>query len=366
MLRLTPGALTSQRLEERPANLPTHLYVHGGLRPTQLSAVVFHPTGPLAHAPVCGEDLRRWRHQGLPLWLRVHGLRHRRGIEQVLADLEVPEVLYPPLLETPQRPRVDCFAEAVLVVLHRLNFAQDPAHLISDQVGLLLLPDLLVTIEESSSGDPFPELTDWVVSQAGALEHRDLDDLLHFLIDDLIDACFPMLERIANRLDDLEEAVLRSPRPKLLSRTSQFRSGVRTIRAQIWPLRHQLRALLRQRQQLLGPEALGGFQEMADLVDMLFAQCELLRSQCDAITQSYAASVGNRMNQVMKTLTILTSIFAPLTFIAGIYGMNFDHMPELHWRYGYLGVLLLMGAIAAGQAVWLWRRGWFEDWTAPR
>lgn len=366
MLRLTPGALTSQRLEERPANLPTPLYVHGGLRPSTFSAVVFLPQGPRFHAPVQEAELRDWRRQGVPLWLRVQGLRDRGAIEALLANLAVPPVLLPPLLEAPQRPRVDSFGEAVLVVLHRLSFARDPAHLISDQVGLLLLPDLLVTIEESSSEDPFPELTHWVISQEGAVEHRDLDDLLHFLIDDLIDAFFPMLERIANRLDDLEEAVLRQPRPKLLSRTSQFRSGVRTIRSQIWPLRHQIRTLLRQRQQLLGVEAMGGFQEMAELVEMLFDQCELLRAQCDAITQAYAASVGNRMNQVMKTLTILTSIFAPLTFIAGIYGMNFDHMPELHWRLGYAAALGLMALIAAGQAFWLWRRGWFEDWTAPR
>ncbi|MFM9101976.1 MAG: CorA family divalent cation transporter, partial [Cyanobium sp.] len=83
-------------------------------------------------------------------------------------------------------------------------------------------------------------------------------------------------------------------------------------------------------------------------------------------TQAYAASVGNRMNQVMKTLTILTSIFAPLTFIGGIYGMNFEVMPELKWRLGYAYALTLMALIAAIQAWWLWRRGWFEDWTTPR
>jgi len=124
--------------------------------------------------------------------------------------------------------------------------------------------------------------------------------------------------------------------------------------------------LLRQRQQLLGPEALGGFREMAELVELLFEHIELLRGQCDAITQAYAAGVGNRMNQVMKTLTILTSIFAPLTFVAGIYGMNFEHMPELKWRFGYEYSLVLMALIAIVQVVWLWRRGWFEDWTMPR
>jgi magnesium transporter len=105
---------------------------------------------------------------------------------------------------------------------------------------------------------------------------------------------------------------------------------------------------------------------MGELVEMLFENCELLRHQCDGITQAYAASIGNRMNQVMKTLTILTSIFAPLTFIGGVYGMNFVNMPELHWQFGYLYALVLMAVIAVAQGYWLWRRGWFQDWTTPR
>jgi magnesium transporter len=275
-------------------------------------------------------------------------------------------MLLPPLLEVPQRSRVDGLGEAVIVVLHRLSFARDPFHLLSSQVGLLLLPNLLVTFEEAPAGESFPELTAWLESRVGEVEHRDLDDILHFLVDELLDALFPMLEQIANRLDDLEEAALRDPKPKLLARAFVYRSNLRTIRNQVWPLRHQIRVLLRQRQQLLGPEALVGFQEMADLVELLFENCELLRHQCDAITQAYAASVGNRMNQVMKTLTILTSIFAPLTFIAGIYGMNFENMPELRWHLGYLYCIVLMAIVSVIQAYWLWRRGWFADWTAPR
>jgi magnesium transporter len=146
----------------------------------------------------------------------------------------------------------------------------------------------------------------------------------------------------------------------------QYRANLRTIRTQIWPLRQQIRVLLRERLALLGPEARGGFEEMGEIVELLFENCEVLRSQCDAITQAYAATVSNRMNQVMKTLTILTSIFAPLTFIAGIYGMNFEHMPELRWRGGYPGALAVMGVVGMIQLIWLWRRGWFRDWTADR
>lgn len=366
MLRPTPGALNSQLLEERPASLPTQLYVHGGRRPSTFSVVLFEPTGPRLVHPPGPEALQRLVRPGVPVWLRVMGLWDTDEILAMLRVLAVPEMLLPPLLEVPQRPRVDSLGDALIVVLHRLSFARDPMHLISSQVGFLLLPERLITFEEAPLGEAFPLLTGWLEKQEGAVEHRDLDDILHFLVDELLDELFPMLEQISNRLDDLEEAVLRNPRPKLLSRTFTHRSNLRTIRSQIWPLRHQIRMLLRQRQQLLGPEALGGFQEMGELVELLFDTTDLLRNQCDAITHAYAASVGNRMNQVMKTLTILTSIFAPLTFIAGIYGMNFEHMPELRWTFGYALCLVAMVCVAAIQAYWLWRRGWFDDWTTPR
>ena len=366
MLRPTPGALNSRLLQERPANLPAHLYVTGGRQPSSFSAVVFEQEAPRLVPITSPDDLLALHQQGCPLWLRVMGLGDPQRVAAMLDVLQVPPMLLPPLLEVPQRSRVDGLGDAVLVVLHRLRFAHDPLHLLSSQLGLLLLPNLLITLEEAPAGEAFPELTAWLESRVGAVEHRDLDDILHFLVDEVLDALFPMLEQIANRLDDLEEAALRDPKPTLLARAFVHRSNLRTIRNQVWPLRHQIRVLLRQRQQLLGAEALGGFQEMAELVELLFENCELLRHQCDAITQAYAASVGNRMNQVMKTLTILTSIFAPLTFIAGIYGMNFAHMPELRWHYGYVYCLLLMAVVALIQSYWLRRRGWFQDWTAPR
>ena len=338
----------------------------GGKPAATFSAVVFHANGPKVVGFESPQELEALRVEGVPLWVRVCGLGHPEQVRRVLQPLQVPEALFPLMLELPQRPRVDGLDGAVLVVLHRLSFAREPAFLLSTQLGVLLLPGVLVTFDESPNLTPFAELTAWLERQDCELEQRDLDDILHYLIDGVLDELFPMLEQIAVRLDDLESATLRRPKPKLLNRTFQYRSNLRTIRSQIWPLRHQIRMLLRQRQQLLGPEALGGFREMGELVELLFEHIELLRGQCDAITQAYAAGVGNRMNQVMKTLTILTSIFAPLTFIAGIYGMNFDNMPELHWRYGYNSALVIMGVIAIIQVLWLWRRGWFEDWTLLR
>ncbi|MFN9618459.1 MAG: magnesium/cobalt transporter CorA [Synechococcaceae cyanobacterium] len=366
MLRPTPRALVSQRLEQRPADPPASLFVHGGRQPTRAELVVFEAGRPTLRELPPEPELERLRASGTPLWLRIQGVGDRPLLDQILDRFAVPDLLRPPLLDMPQRPRVECLGSVVLVVLHRFRSPHEATRLVSDQVGFLLLPGLLVTIEESGSLPAFGSLTDWLLTMAGPVEDRDLDDILHHLIDDLLDDLFPILEHISNRLDDLEEATLRRPRPGQLALAFQYRSNVRRIRRQIWPLRHQIRMMLRQNQSILGPEAIGGFQDMAELVELLYESSEALRSHLDAITESYAASVGNRMNQVMKTLTILTSIFAPLTFIAGIYGMNFEFMPELKWAWGYFYVLLLMAVVAMIQSYWLWRRGWFQDWTAQR
>jgi magnesium transporter len=163
----------------------------------------------------------------------------------------------------------------------------------------------------------------------------DLDQVHHYLIDELLDDLFPLLEQFANRLDDLEEKALRRPTPKVINQAYQVRGNLRLIRRQIWPLRTQIQSLLRQK-------------------------------HCDAVTDAYTARAGNRMNQVMETLAIVSSIFAPLTLIAGIYGRNVQWIPELQLPYGYLYSLALMAIVAILQASILWRRGWFENWSTVR
>lgn len=364
-LRPTPGTLDSRRLEERPGNLPSNLYLAGGLANVSLSAVVLRPHAAELMRSLQLSDVEQLLAQGHAIWLRVTGMGQPQWIQQLLHLCAIPEVFHPLLLETPQATRVDSMGDVIAVVLHRLRFGNDPLNLVSDQVSMVLTRQVLISIEEAPSPLPFESLTNWVLNAppSGA---EQLDDLLHYMVDNLLDGIFPMLEQMANRLDDLEEAALRDPRPRILGRAYQLRNNLRRIRQQLWPLRHQILLFLRQNQPVMGPDGLQGFHEMAHNVEQMFESCEILRNQCDAVTQAHMASTGNRMNQIMKTLTIVSAIFAPLTFIAGIYGMNFDNMPELHWRYGYGLCLLLMAMIATLQTSWLWRRGWFEDWTTPR
>ena len=370
-VRRSSNAVKPRRLSERPGDLPGPLFVHGGLAPTGLSALLFRPDGVSTHLDLTLEQLQDLLQQGEPLWVRIKGLGSPGLLAQVMSMLRVPDDLQPVLVETPQRTRVDAVGDVLQVVTHRLSMGAS-GRVISEQVGVVLMPNLVLTVEEVPRRVAFPEFTEWLVKLPESPDRALLDDIFFFLLDEVLDEVLPLLEDLAEELDQLEEASLRRPTPRLLRQAYDIRSDLRRVRTVVWPLRSQLIVLIRQGKRLLDREAVRGFREVSTHVDVVFETAEVLRHQCDGVTASYMASISNRMNQVMKVLTVISSIFVPLTFIAGVYGMNFDpevspwNMPELEWPYGYVLCIVVMGLISLTQVLWFRRQGWFQDWTGMR
>ena len=370
-VRRSSDAVKPRRLSERPGDLPGPLFVHGGLAPTGLSALLFRPDGVSTHLDLTLEQLQDLLQQGEPLWVRIKGLGSPGLLAQVMSMLRVPDDLQPVLVETPQRTRVDAVGDVLQVVTHRLSMGAS-GRVISEQVGVVLMPNLVLTVEEVPRRVAFPEFTEWLVKLPESPDRALLDDIFFFLLDEVLDEVLPLLEDLAEELDQLEEASLRRPTPRLLRQAYDIRSDLRRVRTVVWPLRSQLIVLVRQGKRLLDREAVRGFREVSTHVDVVFETAEVLRHQCDGVTASYMASISNRMNQVMKVLTVISSIFVPLTFIAGVYGMNFDpevspwNMPELEWPYGYVLCMVAMGLISFTQVLWFRRQGWFQDWTGMR
>ena len=370
-VRRSSNAVKPRRLSERPGDLPGPLFVHGGLAPTGLSALLFKADGVTTHLQLTPEQLQDLLQQGEPLWVRIKGLGSPGLVKQVMSMLQIPDDLQPVLVETPQRTRVDAVEDVLQVVTHRLSMGAS-GRVISEQVGVALLPNLVLTVEEVPRRVAFPEFTEWLVKLPESPDHALLDDIFFFLLDEVLDEVLPLLEDLAEELDQLEEASLRRPTPRLLRQAYDIRSDLRRIRTVVWPLRSQLIVLIRQGKRLLDREAVRGFREVSTHVDVVFETAEVLRHQCDGVTASYMASISNRMNQVMKVLTVISSIFVPLTFVAGVYGMNFDpevsrwNMPELEWPYGYVLCMAVMGLISLTQVLWFRRQGWFQDWTGMR
>ena len=370
-VRRSSYAVKPRRLSERPGDLPGPLFVHGGLAPTGLSALLFAAEGVSTHLELSLEQLQDLLQRDQPLWVRLKGLGSPALLATVMSTLQVPEDLHAVLVETPQRTRVDAVGDMLQVVTHRLSMGSG-GRVISEQVGVVLMPNVVLTVEEVPRRVAFPEFTDWLVKLPESPDRSLLDDMFFFLLDEVLDEVLPLLEDLAEELDQLEEASLRRPTPRLLRQAYDIRSDLRRVRTVVWPLRSQLIVLIRQGKRLLDREALRGFREVSTHVDVAFETAEVLRHQCDGVTASYMASISNRMNQVMKVLTVISSIFVPLTFIAGVYGMNFDpevspwNMPELEWPYGYVLCMVVMGLISLTQVLWFRRQGWFQDWTGMR
>ena len=370
-VRRSSYAVKPRRLSERPGDLPGPLFVHGGQAPTGLSALLFAAEGVSTHLELSLEQLQDLLQRDQPLWVRLKGLGSPALLATVMSTLQVPEDLHAVLVETPQRTRVDAVGDVLQVVTHRLSMGSG-GRVISEQVGVVLMPNVVLTVEEVPRRVAFPEFTDWLVKLPESPDRSLLDDMFFFLLDEVLDEVLPLLEDLAEELDQLEEASLRRPTPRLLRQAYDIRSDLRRVRMVVWPLRSQLIVLIRQGKRLLDREALRGFREVSTHVDVALETAEVLRHQCDGVTASYMASISNRMNQVMKVLTVISSIFVPLTFIAGVYGMNFDpevspwNMPEIEAPYGYVICIAVMALISLTQVLWFRRQGWFQDWTGMR
>lgn len=174
----------------------------------------------------------------------------------------------------------------MVLCIHRLSSSRDPSHLISEQVGFYLRSSLLISVEEFDRQEPYGKLVSWLQNKTPTANGDDLDDLLHALFEEILHQYFPLLEVMSDRLDDLEESVLRSPKPKLLTKAFQMHSNLRQVRRQLWPLLSQIRLFLRQNQSELSPESAERYQDMEQHLNQLFEVSEWLRHQCDAVNQA--------------------------------------------------------------------------------
>lgn len=359
--RLAPDSIPEPLpLLERPGDLPAHLFLHGGKAPFSCKVLQFNDEVVSTFQVHNYEEFESLIPSQALMWLQFRGLANIDLLHQYLSLLSLEPSVIDIILTFPQKSRITSTNNSVLAVLHEFSLATDPTHLISTQYNLVLTNRMLITIQENPQRT-FNDLEAWLNNKTNNVKAIDLDNLFHFVVDDILDSHLPMLESMSVFLDDLEERALLKPKPSILNRAYQVRFNHRVARRQLWPLRNELIILLRQSQRLLGPVAREGLHDMADHVNTLLEIGDSIRLQLNSINDAYMASTGNVMNQIIKTLTIVSTIFAPLTFIAGIYGMNFENMPELKWKYGYLYSLILMTLIALFQAYFLWKRGWFQD-----
>lgn len=302
-------------------------------------------------------------------WVDVKGL----GSEDVLRRLGNVFNLHPLVLEdivnVPQRPKIEDYDDQLLVIARMVTLKSSGNGFISEQVSLILGRHYLLTVQEEPEYDCFGPIRERIRTGKGNIRKQGADYLAYSLLDSIIDGFFPVLEEYGEQIEALENEVVESPSRQTLEKIHTVKRELLGLRRAIWPQRDAINALIRDGSDLISPDVHIYLRDCYDHAIQVLDMVETYRELAASLMDVYLSSVSNKMNEIMKLLTVISSIFIPLTFIAGIYGMNFNteksplNMPELDWYWGYPLVMVLMALIGVGMLFLFWRRGWFENFS---
>ena len=229
----------------------------------------------------------------------------------------------------------------------------------NEQVSIFLFPNLLVSMQDSYV-DQFESVRARLRSGKGLIRTATVDYLAYGLMDTAIDSYFPLLEAVSESLDVLEDSLFDQPTRSLLQQIQKFKRELIAVRRAVFAERDKINDLLRTHTDFFSEQTKVYLKDTYDhtiqVLDIVDSYKEITASLMDI----YLSNVSNRMNQIMKVLAIISTVFIPLTFVVGVYGMNFDYLPELHWRYGYPIVMIGMGVLVILQFLFFWRKGWLD------
>ncbi len=297
------------------------------------------------------------RQEGTFLWLDVVGLHDVETIRTIADSFQLHPLTLEDILNTQQRPKAEEYAGYLYLVLRMLTFDVDRRCIESEQVSLILGSDFVISFQERE-GDVFDPVRERLRSPQSRLRTRCADFLAYSLIDAIVDHYFVVLEHVGDQIESLEMQLMAQADGALLQSLQGWRHALLEFSHAVWPLREAIGWLARGETPLIHEETRIYLRDVYDHLIYVIENLTTYREMLGNLVELYLSAMSNRLNEVMKALTIIATIFMPLSFIVGVYGMNFDYMPELHWRWGYPAVLVLMFGIAAGLIVYFRRKGW--------
>lgn len=289
-------------------------------------------------------------------WLNVDGVHDQRVVGKLGRDLGLHPLVMEDIMGIGQRPKVEEVEDHLFIVLKMLYREPDRSEVTAEQVSLIVGGNFVVSFQERP-GDVFEPVRERIRQSKGRVRQMGADYLAYCLIDAVVDNYFSILEELGERAERLEDEVVGQPTRRTLVEIHRLKSELIFIRRCIMPLREAVGSLSRGGK-LVSQETALYFRDVHDHTVRVIDAIEHLRELASGLLDIYLTSLSNRMNEVMKVLTVIATIFIPLTFVAGVYGMNFRHMPELDWPWGYPLALALMLFIALAMLLYFRRKGW--------
>jgi len=278
-------------------------------------------------------------------------------IEEIGRRFELHPLLMEDVLNTEQRPKLDDYGSYVFFVLRMLQYDEKGSAIDSEQVSLVLGRSYVLSFQESI-GDIFDPLRERIRNGKGVVRSRGADYLAYCLIDAVVDGYFSILERVGDRLEELEDELVVNPGIETLHAIHRLKRQVTMLRKSVWPLREVINRLDRMGSGLIEEGTRVYLRDVYDHTIQVIDAIETYRDLLSGMLEIYLSSISNRMNEIMKVLTIIGTIFIPLTFIAGLYGMNFRYMPELGLPWAYPAILMLMSIIGIIMVIYFRGKKW--------
>lgn len=291
-------------------------------------------------------------------WINVDAISDPKIVESIGTHFGLHSLLLEDVMSTDQRPKMDDYEDYLYIVLNRLLYDMDSQSVDSDQVSFVLGRDYLITFLERPSHVFNPVIERMQVDKSRERKNGP-DYLLYALMDVIVDNYFAIIEKGDDMLEDLESKLVAGERIQTLKTIQKMKKQLITVRKTIWPVREAIASIERNESNLISPSLSIYFRDLYDHSIHAFNNVEIMREMVSGSLEIYLSSVSNRLNEVMKVLAIISTIFMPLTFIAGVYGMNFKNIPEIESRYGYAGSLVLMGLVVIAMVIFFKKKKWF-------
>jgi len=291
-------------------------------------------------------------------WINIDGIHDVDIIEKIGKHYNLHPLILEDILHTTQRPKFEDYDSHLFIVLRMLMSASEKQLIQSEQVSIVVGHKFVLSFQESV-GDVFEPIRDRLRNSKGRIRKMDSDYLAYALLDAVVDGYFSVLETIGDTIESMEERLAKDPTEAILRQIHSLKREMILLRKSIWPLRELIGNLQRSESDLIAQSTDVFLRDVYDHTIQVIDTVESFRDIVSGMLDLYLSSISNKMNAVMKVLTIIATIFIPLTFVAGIYGMNFEYMPELKWRWSYALVWLVMIVIALGMIKYFRKKKWF-------
>jgi len=324
---------------------------------THVTAIVYDETHFEEQTLSPSDDWTACSNKAGVIWIDVTGLDAPWPLELAASCFGLHPLIQEDILNTDQRPKIDHFANYVFVVLKSLSHDKAQDTVLHGQVSIILGPNYVLSFHDLDH-DTFGPIRQRIRHARGRIRALGPDYLMHALVDLVVDDYIGTLEYLGEQLEALEEEVVEHPTKGTLPQIHDMKQEMILLRRSVWPLREVVGSLARRESTLINDATIIYFRDVYDHAFQVMDTIETFRDMLSGMLDIYLSSISNRLNEIMKVLTIVSTVFIPLTFVSGVYGMNFRHMPELQWKYGYPVVLGIMFFVLISMLVYFRKKHW--------